>query len=350
MPVRRDIDGVPIMTAAALPLMSLRQFWDWWSGELAAVFRVPLTAVGTSRPSVTIFPQQSQVTAERVADGIGQRFVDECALDDLSDASWDRLREIVDDAAVRVVLSEPDTMAVRIALPRAARSRLRPAIALHLSEHLPIEPELAVWGIVEQRAAGADILVELIVARAAQVEDINRAFAEHGLLTPQIAGRIGEREVMFSRGERPALKASERRPLLLAAVLVAIAPVLTLVGAELLIAQNEAAIARLEAELAPKREAARLAREREQLRAGLATLPALPLSTLLDDVAANLPQSAHLQSAQRQGRSVTLEIEAADPDTVRDGFSAGEVTAKLREVDQSRSPTGQATIRYEAVL
>lgn len=338
------------MTAAALPLMPLRQFWDWWSNELAAVFRVPLTAVSTIRPSVTIFPHQSQVTAERVADGIGQRFVDECALDDLSDASWDRLREIVEDAAVRVVLSEPDTMAVRITLPRAARSRLRPAIALHLSEHLPIEPELAFWDIVEQRVVGADIHVELIVARTAQVEDIKRTFAEHGLRSPEIAGRVGEREVLFSRGERPALKASERRPLLLAAALVALAPILTLAGSEFLIAQNRAAIAKLEAELAPKREAARLAREREQLRAGLATLPTLPLSTLLDDVAANLPQSAHLQSAQREGGSVTLEIEAVDPDPVRDGFSTGEVTAKLREVDQGRSPTGQATIRYQAVL
>ena len=315
------------MTAAASLSTTVRQFLTWWSSELSAAFRAPIGAVGTSRPSVTIFPRQDEVSAERIADGIGQRFVDECALSELSDASWDKLREIVDDAAVRVVLSEPDTMAVRVTLPRAARSRLRPAIALHLSEHLPIEPELAVWEIVEQRAAGPDILVELIVARAAQLDDIKQTFAEHGLRLPDIAGRVGDREVLLSHGQRPVLQAGERRRFMLAAVLVAIAPILTLAGSELLIARNETAIYKLEVQLAPKRETARLAREREQLRAALAALPTLPLSTLLDDVAANLPQSAHLKTAQREGSAVTLEIEATDPE----GFDE----ARIRTVSEN---------------
>jgi hypothetical protein len=159
---------------------------------------------------------------------------------------------------------------------------------------------------------------------------------------PSLAGRL---RAALARGDAP-----DRAwwPAALLGGLIALGPVLTLAGAALLTAREQAAVARLRAELAP-RQAAENARGKARVELGNAvTRPAM--GATLDALAGVLPGEARLMRAERT-RQGALEVDIAtnDPDALRSAIRRAPALADLRNTSQRRSDAAMVvSLREEA--
>ncbi|MES2988803.1 MAG: hypothetical protein V4808_12930 [Pseudomonadota bacterium] len=133
-----------------------------------------------------------------------------------------------------------------------------------------------------------------------------------------------------------AMRAKGRPDLELAAavaVLMALAPLLTIAGAKLLIRHERTQITRLQNELAPRlagEEAAQAARTEIA-----ATIARPPMATTLDHLARALPADAMLVRAERTAAgALDLDVTAADPDRLRAAIRRAPELTGLRDSGQ----------------
>lgn len=155
-----------------------------------------------------------------------------------------------------------------------------------------------------------------------------------------LTDRLARGAVRVAR-KRPTLSARDARVAAALAGAVALGPLLTIVGANLLRAgveaENVARDARLRVRLAPQTAHADAATVlRDAVRRPT-------LTVTLDQLASALPDDARLVSAARdaQGRML-FEVSTTDPDALRGALRGQPVFAAMRETGQRR--TGDARV------
>lgn len=131
------------------------------------------------------------------------------------------------------------------------------------------------------------------------------------------------------------------------AVLIALAPLLTIAGAQLLARHEHTEAERLRADLAP-----RMADERsaEAARTEIAKAVQRPaLGATLEAFARGLPADAGLVRIERKADGVLeADVTAADPDQLRAAIRRDPALARLRDTSQRQSDTAMiVTLRQD---
>ncbi|WP_422057437.1 hypothetical protein [Sphingomonas sp.] len=141
----------------------------------------------------------------------------------------------------------------------------------------------------------------------------------------------------------PELAVPDMRLALALAGLVALGPLLTIVGAQMLRAGVEA----------DSRELAHQLRARNAPQAARAAAAAVlrdatrqpPFAATLDRLARALPDDARLVSAARDpGGRMLVEISASDPDVLREALRRDALLASLRESGQRRTQDARVVV------
>lgn len=117
------------------------------------------------------------------------------------------------------------------------------------------------------------------------------------------------------------------------AVLIALAPLLTIAGARLITRHERAEVARLVSDLAPRLAAEQAAQAARREIAAAVAHP--PMATTLDSLARVLPPDATLFRAERTAKgALDLEVTTPDPDRLRAAIRRAPEFAGLRDSGQ----------------
>jgi len=132
------------------------------------------------------------------------------------------------------------------------------------------------------------------------------------------------------------------------AVLIALGPLATIAGAQLLTRQERAEVTRLKAEREP-RLAAELAAERARTEMA-STLRHQPLSSALEALARGLPADASLVRVERNAQgALEIDVSTTDPDRLRAALRRDPALARLRDTSQRQADTAMiVSMREEA--
>jgi len=338
--------------AASNPGLAAARAWRWWISELSAMLpdRIALRSRGARWSDIRLSRQGVEI--ERVSLDAGQRFKNDIPIQRFGDEDWEQLVELVRDCKARLILEPPYVYVTTVTLPRAARGRIRTAVALQLADLSPLEPELVEWSIGKVEKDGENLSVPVMFARKAQLDELS-AIASGQELDAAIYGTIGTDLVELRRvrparfGQLPRWLSSQW--MIIAACFAAI-PAMILVAAAWLASSNQAAIERLRDQVRPKLALERQLREREHVRAALAPLTALSTaSMLLDDLAGRLPKSVHLRDiAYDQSQGIKLTAVASDPDVAKQALGSDPLLPNLRQLDQTPAEQNGINLVYRA--
>lgn len=298
-----------------------------------------------------IRPGRQGVVVDIVRDGVGQRFADSTRLEDLDAQGWEELTALIQGCLIRIVLGSPDAFVTRVTLPKAARSRLRSAVGLQLSQLSPLDPDLLRWA-VSARDSGPDrIEAEVAMARPERIEQLQDLFEANGIAPPAICASGANGAITLAAGRRlQSFRANDllARPGLVAALLIATIPVTTTIGATLLRASAENRVASLEKGAAPRLEAEARARRSEALRRDLRPLATRPaVSATLEDLATRLPLSDHVRSVERgSDRILTFTVETGDAEAAEAALRNSRLLPGLAVADIVPDPNGRLAVTF----
>lgn len=131
------------------------------------------------------------------------------------------------------------------------------------------------------------------------------------------------------------------------AIFIALGPLLTIAGAQLLAGRDRVAAQRLHDDLEPRLAAERAAREARSEIASIVGRPAI--GTTLEALARGLPADAMVVRAERTAKgALEIEISTPDPDKLRSAIRRDPALARLRDLNQRQSDTAMiVTLREE---
>lgn len=314
-------------------------FWHWWIAELAAMVPPPLR-LRRERPRADIVAGPEGVAVERVEAGAGERLFDPAPLERLEEESWAELHGLIEGRRARLVLGPPDVFLTRIALPAAARGRLRAATSLALDQAAPVAPDLLCWNcrLIGGGGSAGTLDVLVAMARVERLEVIRGLFTEHGLAPPPIAARGPDGEVMLRGGADGSETPDRRRERLIsiaAAALLASIPLTTVAAAGILTFFAESKVAALRQEVAPALAAEREAGRAERVRRALAVLFARPSATeTLESLALAMPDSSAARTVERQADGMLrLEVETGDRAALEEGLARSPLLGDLHPAE-----------------
>jgi hypothetical protein len=295
--------------------------WSWWTGELRGLLPERFRPDAQAAPRADIRPKSDSVEVDVVRDGVGQRFADPKALDDLDSDGWAELASLIEGSRARILLESPDMFTTSLILPKAARRRLKSAVALQLSQVAPVEPSQLRWASRSAPAGPDRIAVEVAMARSDRVERLQELFEINGLAPPPVFAAASDEPIELAPGRRIAVAAPDRagtRAWIAAALLMASIPLTTALGATILRASAENRSEMLEKSAMPRLKEEARARRSEELRRGLRPLVGRPsVTATLEDLANRLPMSHHVVSVRQSGdRILDLTVQAADAEAV----------------------------------
>lgn len=325
--------------------------WHWWTGELRDLLPQRWSGGKAARSDIMLEPDA--VVVERIAGGIGERFVDQTPIGDFDQQNWAELADLTQDTNARILLQAPDVHLLTMKLPTAARTRLRSAVALQLIERSPLELELVQWKLGRPEVHADMIAVPVMLCRTDRLDHIQTLFAENELSVRSIAGQVGDHIIDLRKcGANDNLAFLRKLSLgkRIAAGLVASLPLSIGIGAALLASLNASKVDALESEVRPKLSVERTLRQKEDLRQALAPVVALPtISMLLDDLAGRLPSSAYLKDVARdEAGAIRLRVVTRDPDAAQDALKGDPLLPGLHQVGQSPSEHEGVDLLYEA--
>jgi len=326
--------------------------WRWWLVELAAMWPERIEPWSRASNWSDVRVSRQGVEVERIGADVGQRFKNDIRLERFGDEDWEQLLDLVRDCRVRFILEPPYVYATTITLPRAARGRVRAAVALQIAELSPLDPHLVEWSIGKVVTEGETLSVPVMLVRKTQLDELS-AIASGQQLNASIYGQAGS-DLLELRAIRTARIGELARwcsnQWLIMAALIAAIPVAILIAAGWLASSNQSEIARLRDEVRPKLALERQLRQREQLRAAVALLTARSTaSMLLDDLAGLLPKSVHLRDiAFDEGGGIRLTAVASDPDVAKQALAADPLLPHLRQVDQAPAEQNGINLVYRA--
>jgi len=342
MPALSELRGTPAGTAVV-------DTWRWWTSELKAMLPERFRPDSPAAPRADIRPKPGAVEIDIVREGVGQRFADPKSLDDLDSEGWAELATLIEGSRARILLESPDMFATSLSLPRAARRRLKSAVALQLSQISPVEPSLLRWAIRSADAGPDRIEVKVVMARADRVARLQELFEINGLAPPPVFAAAGDEPIEIAAGRRVAVAAPDQagtRAWVVAALLIASIPLTTALGATMLRANAESRINLLEKSAGPRLRDEARARRSEELRRGLRPLVGRPsVSATLEDVATRLPMTDHVVSLRQSGdRILDLTVEAADAETVESALKGSPLLPHVSVADIAPASGGRFNV------
>ncbi len=342
MPALSELRESPAGAAVA-------DFWRWWTGELKAMLPERFRPDAAAAPRADIRPKPDSIEIDVVREGVGQRFADSKPLDDLDPDGWAELASLIEGSRARILLESPDMFATRLTLPKAARRRLKSAVALQLSQVAPVEPSLLRWATRSAEAGPDRIEVEVAMARADRVARLQELFEINGLAPPPVVAAAGDEPIELAAGRRVAVASPDRagaRTWIVAALLIASIPLTTALGATILRSSAEGRINLLEKSAGPRLRDEAQARRSEALRRGLRPLVGRPsVSATLEDLATRLPLTDHVVSLRQSGdRILDLTVEAADAEAVETALKGSPLLPHLNVADIAPASGGRFNV------
>jgi hypothetical protein len=330
MPALSELRDSPAGQAVA-------EAWRWWIGELLAMVPERFRHDRGKRPTADIKPGPDAVEVEIVRDGVGQLFADPTKLEDLQAEGWAELAALIEGSRARIVLRPPDVFVTRVILPKAARRRLKSAVALQLSQVSPVEPALLRWA-VSASDEGAE-----------RIDGLADLFEANGIAPPPICAVTADSVVELAPGRRLHSAGAIgllARPGLVAALLIATIPVTTVIGATLLRASAEGRIERLEKGAAPKLKTEARTRRYEALRRDLRPLATKPgVTATLEDLAARLPLTDHVKTVQQgNDRILTVTVETPDSEAAQASLEGSRLLPHVATADIVPSGSGRLAV------
>ena len=296
--------------------------WRWWTGELAAMVPDRLRPDPDKIARADISLGRDAVEVEVVEAGEARRLSDPRRIEDLDAEGWAELASLIAGSRARILLASPDTYVTEVALPKAARKRLRSAVALQLSHLSPIEPALLRWAMEVAEIGPETIVVRVAMARAERIEALQSLFEANGIAPPPVDAATPDGGIELARGDdggRRLGSPADRRAWALAAFFTLTIPLTTTLGAYVLEASTQSRVAALEREIGPRLETETRARRAEGLRGALRPLVARPsASSTIEDLAGRLPLTDHVKSVEQAGdRTLRFTVETADADAAQ---------------------------------
>lgn len=318
----------------------LAEAWRWWTTELTALVPDRLRPDSGNAAHADIRLGPGTVDVELIADGTGRRFTDARSIEDLDAEAWEQLGNLIATSRTRIILSPPDCFVTTLRLPKAARKRLRSAVALQLLQIAPIEPAMLRWTLETIDIGEADMKVRVAMARTTRVEALREMFDARGMSVPPIHAATSEGTLQLAPGQdsgRRDVKSPDRRAWVVALILLATIPLTTIMGANLFASSAERRIASLQAEIGPRLEIERKARQAEDMRRALRPVLAHPtVSETVEDLAARIPVSDHVKRVERTAdRHVRFTLETANSEGVSQALADSNVleAVELAELD-----------------
>ncbi len=342
MPALSELRGSPAAAAIA-------DAWRWWIGELRAMLPERFRPDSGRAARADIRPKAGAVEIDIVREGVGQRFADSKPLDSLDSEGWAELATLIEGSRTRILLESPDVFATSLSLPKAARRRLKSAVALQLSQVAPVEPSILRWATRSAEAGPDRIQVEVAMARADRVARLQELFEINGLAPPPVFAAAGDEPLQLAAGRRVTVAASDQagaRAWIVAALLIVSIPLTTTLGATLLRASAESRIGVLEKSATPRLRDEAQARRSEELRRGLRPLVGRPsVTATLEDLATRLPMSDHVVSVRQSGdRILDLTVEAADAEAVEAALKDSPLLPHLAVADVTPAAGGRFNV------
>ncbi|HMJ92947.1 MAG TPA: hypothetical protein VK472_02475 [Allosphingosinicella sp.] len=325
--------------------------WRWWTGELLAMVPDRFRPHPDRRPRADIRPGRDSVRVEIVREGVGQLFAEAKRIEELDGDGWAELASLAQGSRTRIVLEPHDCFTTGLTLPAAARRRLRPAVALQLSQVSPLDPALVRWAMLVADGGTDKVEVRVAMARAERIEQLQALFEEKELDVPPVCAPIPDGVIELARGRKVRGAASAgigARSWALAALLVASIPFTTLLGATILRSSNESRVEQLERGAGPRIRAEADARRSEALRRDLRPLFARPgISATLEEVAARLPLTDHVKTiGQGNDRILVMTIETPDAEAAEGALKGSRLLPHIAVTDISPSSAGKLAVTF----
>lgn len=325
--------------------------WRWWTGELLAMVPERFRPRPDRRPRADIRPGCDAVRVEIVRDGIGQLFAEAKRIEDLDGDGWAEMASLAEGSRIRIVVEPYDCFTTSIVLPAAARRRLRPAVALQLSQVSPLDPALLRWAMLAADGGIGKVEVRVAMARTDRIAQLQALFEERELDVPPVCAPTPDGIIELARGRRVRGAASAgvgARSWALAAVLLASIPFTTSLGATMLRESNESRVEQLERGAEPRLRQEADARRAESLRRDLRPLFARPgISATLEEVAARLPLTDHVKNiGQGNDRILLLTIETPDAEAAEEALKGSRLLPHIAVTDISPTPTGKLAVTF----
>ena len=330
-------------------IAAFAEAWRWWTGELTAMLPARFRPDPARKSSAAIRPGRNKVEIEIVRDGVGQLFADSTPLEDMGAEGWAELAALVEGSRTHIVLSSPDVFVTGLALPKAARRRLRSAVALQLSQTAPVAPELLRWAMVAKDAGANRLDVRVAMARAEHVDRLQGLFEANAIAPPPVSALTDDGLIELAPGRRLGGAAGYRllaSPWAIAALLFASIPITTAMGATLLRAAAESRIDSLEKGAAPRLKAEAAARRSEALRRDLRPLATRPgVTATIEELAARLPLTDHVKSVEQGGdRILRIAVETTDAEAAEAALKGSRLLPYLAVTDIAPAANGRLAV------
>jgi hypothetical protein len=329
--------------------------WRWWTGELRGLLPAAAEARLFAVPSADIVIGAAGVVVERREKGRCERFEEVRSLQELDEEGWEEIGGLIAGRRARIVLAPPLSFALKLALPAAARGRLRSAVALQLDHAAPVAPEALAWTCAIEEVSGGEIGVRVAMARRETLSWVQDMFDANGIAPPEVAVRVGDRSYTLAPGVRSLAERGRRaktRGFALAFALAASLPVTSWAGAALLASIEQRRAERLAAAAAPLIARERAAAREEQVRRALKSVFELPSATAaIENLALGLPDSAYAVSAERRyDGTFSFEAQAEDRAALENQMAETPLLARLNAAAEAPGEEGRIQLSYRGAL
>jgi len=264
--VRRSLHPLRIRYVAPA-LARLREFWTWWSGELAAMLpEKARAAIARRRQKLFI-----EAGSERVSLALGSWASNRDVMELPLDAPNKSIGDVPRDAQQNILLMpQGKVLATSLRLPLAAEENLGEVLAFEMDQHTPFMADRVYYDfmVTARDADRQELDVDLVYSPRVDVDRLCDVVAAYGIDLDIVTSRSKDAFNFRAINLLPQSRRRNRRVVLhrLNLGLVATMAVLLAIAIALPIAQKNRAIEALEAEV---QVAAAAAREGNQLRRDL---------------------------------------------------------------------------------
>ena len=306
-------------------------FFSWWGSQLAACLPPRWRALVEERSeSLLLDLRESEIVVWRERAGNATEYgrIPRSLPAEAQTAEFRRLREAIDDPAVRTVLCIPADRVLQrnLNLPAAAEDNLRQVLAFEMDRQTPFKADQIYFDsrVLGRDASGRNLQVELVLLPRARLDQ------EIGALPPGAAALdavdswrttagSGRRHINLLPLERRARRRDIRLPLNLG--LAALAVILLFVNMDESLTNRAAAVEAMRAEVEKSNtEAKQVAALRKTLTDSISGANFLgdkkrngPLTVaLLDDLSRRLPEDTYLERLQLENGEAQLQGQAKE--------------------------------------
>lgn len=306
-------------------------FFSWWGSQLAACLPPRWRALVEERSeSLLLDLRENEIVVwrERADNATEYGRIPRSLPAEAQTAEFRRLREAIDDPAVRTVLCIPADRVLQrnLNLPAAAEDNLRQVLAFEMDRQTPFKADQIYFDsrVLGRDASGRNLQVELVLLPRARLDQ------EIGALPPGAAALdavdswrttagSGRRHINLLPLERRARRRDIRLPLNLG--LAALAVILLFVNMDESLTNRAAAVEAMRAEVEKSNtEAKQVAALRKTLTDSISGANFLgdkkrngPLTVaLLDDLSRRLPEDTYLERLQLENGEAQLQGQAKE--------------------------------------